>query len=75
MDEAESRIRRGHRSSTANLDGFITVERQKAFNRCMGIFDHKGVYRAPVPTKTESNTVEDKLNSEAEEVELTDWGD
>jgi len=41
----------------------------------MGIFDHKGVYRAPVPTKTESNTVEDKLNSEAEEVELTDWGD
>lgn len=74
MDEAETRIRRGHRSSS-NIDGFIAVERQKAFNRCMGIFDHKGVYRAPVPTKTESNSVEDKLNSEAEEVELPDWGD
>jgi len=74
MDEAETRIRRGHRSSS-NIDGFIAVERQKAFNRCMGIFDHKGVYRAPVPTKTESNTVEDKLNSDAEEVELPDWGD
>lgn len=74
MDEAENRIRKGHRSSS-NIDGFIAVERQKAFNRCMGIFDHKGVYRAPVPTKTESKTVEDKLNSEAEEVELPDWGD
>ena len=75
MDEAESRIRRGHRSSS-NIDGFITVERQKAFNRCMGIFDHKGVYRAPVPTKTISgNTVEDKLNSDDDEVELGEWGD
>ena len=35
MDEAETRIRRGHRSSS-NIDGFIAVERQKAFNRCMG---------------------------------------
>ena len=53
MDEAESRIRKGHKSST-NMDGFISIERQKAFNRCMGIFDHAKVYRTPAFIKPDA---------------------
>jgi hypothetical protein len=62
MDDAESRVRKGHKSS--NADGFIAVERQKAFNRCMGIFDHSKVYRSPATFKSEPEEQEIDFGSD-----------
>ncbi len=50
MNEAEAKIRHSFRNQKG-ADGFVASERQKIFNRLLGIDSFSGVYRDAGPTK------------------------